>query len=264
MDDISSLLFDAAERLLIDLSAESAPDETQYLLNWRKIEEMGLPLALVDTERGGIGLEPRDAFELIRVCGRHVTPFPIVETMLSNRFAADAGTKPNCDAVSELRDLSERQREFAALGRAVQMTGALETILSMTVEHVQDRCQFGRPLAKFQVIQHSLARLAGEVAAAAAAGDHAVSKLAEGGDASLMATAIARTRIGEACSMAASTAHQMHGAIGYAREHRLQLYTTALWKWRDEFGSQASWTRLIGRMVLAKGRDSLWPMVTAA
>ncbi|MBN8840099.1 MAG: acyl-CoA/acyl-ACP dehydrogenase, partial [Sphingomonadales bacterium] len=43
--------------------------------------------------------------------------------------------------------------ERGALVRALQCAGALERVLELTVAHVSERVQFGRPLAKFQAIQ---------------------------------------------------------------------------------------------------------------
>ena len=43
---------------------------------------------------------------------------------------------------------------------------ALAAILDMTTTYAQERVAFGKPLSKFQAIQHNLARLAGEAAAA--------------------------------------------------------------------------------------------------
>lgn len=153
--------------------------------------------------------------------------------------------------------------ELGALARSLQMAGALERILELTVEHVSTRVQFGRPLGKFQAIQQELAKLAGEVAAASAAADHAADTYAAGGDLAF-AVAVARTRIGEAAGKANSIAHQLHGAIGFTQEHALHRYTTALWAWRDEFGSQRYWTLALGKRAMDAGRNGYWPMVVAA
>ena len=60
----------------------------------------------------------------------------------------------------------------------------------------------------------------------------------------------------------ARIAHQVHGAIGFTREHDLRLVTTRLWAWRDEDGSDAEWNAEIGATVLAAGPDGLWPLIT--
>ena len=67
---------------------------------------------------------------------------------------------------------------MGAATRAVQMAGALEAILDLTVAYANERIAFERPIAKFQAVQHNLARLAGEVAAAMAAAGSAADTIA--------------------------------------------------------------------------------------
>lgn len=150
---------------------------------------------------------------------------------------------------------------LVALARAQAMAGALGRLLELTVEHVSTRVQFGKPLAAFQATQQALAVLAGEVAAGIAAADHGVAAFDRD---PMLAVAVARARLGEAAAKATAIAHQLHGAIGFTREHPLHRLTTALWTWRDEYGTQGWWTRQLGRRALAAGRDGYWPMVTAA
>ncbi|MDQ6919187.1 MAG: acyl-CoA dehydrogenase family protein, partial [Candidatus Dormibacteraeota bacterium] len=64
-------------------------------------------------------------------------------------------------------------RRWGALLRAVQIAGALERVLQLTVQYAGDRHQFGQPLRRFQAIGHQLAELAAETAAARAAADAA-------------------------------------------------------------------------------------------
>lgn len=154
--------------------------------------------------------------------------------------------------------------ERGALVRALQCAGALERVLELTVTHVSERIQFGRPLSKFQAIQQELAELAGEVAAASAAGDLAADAFLDAPASAGFAIAVARVRIGEAVGRANGIAHQLHGAIGFTAEHRLHLFTTSLWAWRDEFGGAVYWAKLLGDRALAAGPAGYWPMVTAA
>src|SRR2546428_11334684 len=97
--------------------------------------------------------------------------------------------------------------------RAQQMAVALEHILDQSVQWSLDRVQFGRPIAKFQAIQHNLATLAGEVAAAGAAADAAAEAIAKhgvGNDLVAAEVAIAKLRVGEAAGTGAANAHQGH------------------------------------------------------
>src|SRR5262245_21989916 len=67
---------------------------------------------------------------------------------------------------------------MGATVRSVQMAGALEAILDLSVAYANERVAFERPIAKFQAVQHNLARLAGEVAAAVAAAGSAADTIA--------------------------------------------------------------------------------------
>jgi alkylation response protein AidB-like acyl-CoA dehydrogenase len=158
-------------------------------------------------------------------------------------------------------------RMAGALLRAQQMTGALERILAMSVEYAQERVAFGRPIAKFQVVQHNLAVLAGEAAAATAAANGAMIACSSHGfdhESGLRAVASAKVRVGEAAGAGAGIAHQVHGAMGFTYEHRLHQFTRRLWSWRDEYGQETEWAIRLGRLVAAAGADRLWPALTGA
>ena len=144
--------------------------------------------------------------------------------------------------------------------RSFQIAGALAAALDMTIEHTSTRVQFGKTLSKFQAVQHELAKLAGEIACATAAADLAAEALARG---DLLGVAAGSLRAREAAGAGASIATQMHGAIGFTREHRLHLYTTSLWTWRDDFGGQVALAKLLGQAALLAGGTGYWPMVTA-
>jgi acyl-CoA dehydrogenase len=156
----------------------------------------------------------------------------------------------------------DRLVAFGAAVRLQQMAGALEKILDQSVQWALDRSQFGRPIAKFQAVQHNLATLAGEVAAASAAADAAAEACA-GSEPNIVEVAIAKVRGGEAAGSGAAIAHQVHGAMGFTYEHSLHHATRRLWAWREEFGNEALWARRLGQMVAAQGADGLWPFITA-
>ena len=155
---------------------------------------------------------------------------------------------------------------IAAAARTQQMAGALERILDQSVTYAMDRVQFGRPIAKFQAVQHNLAALAGEVVgAASAAADGAAEAIAANGIASEITAAevaIAKLRVGDAAGTGAAIAHQVHGAMGFTYEHTLHHSTRRRWGWREEFGNETLWAERLGRMVAAAGADALWPFVT--
>lgn len=162
-------------------------------------------------------------------------------------------------AEAKLAGARERLELEGALMRSVQMTGALGRILAYGVQYANERVQFGKPIGKFQAIQHMLAVLAGHAAASAAVTDAAVEASSETPDAFLIAAA--KARVGEAAGRGAEIVHQVHGAMGYTQEHNLHYSTRRLWAWRDEFRNESHWQRRLGREIAAAGADALWPRI---
>jgi acyl-CoA dehydrogenase len=156
-------------------------------------------------------------------------------------------------------------RDLIAVGAAMrtqQIAGALTRLTEMTTQYAQERVQFGRPIGKFQAVQQNLAVMAGQAAAAVAAADLAAEAVAEG--VKILPIAAGKARAGEAAGIVAGIAHQVHGAIGFTFEHNLHFLTRRLWSWRDEFGKDPAWNRLLGRHMAQAGADSLWAEITAA
>ena len=170
--------------------------------------------------------------------------------MLAAEHVAPAG--PGIDADALWRR--------GALARIAQMAGALEEVLALTIRYAGEREQFGRPIARFQAVQQQAALLAAETAAAGAAADAAIAA-AERGDATCEIAA-AKSRINEAAGIAAAIAHQVHGAMGFTREHRLNFLTRRLWSWREEFGDESYWWSRLGLAAAAIGGDALWAYLT--
>jgi acyl-CoA dehydrogenase len=160
---------------------------------------------------------------------------------------------------------AEQLRLRAALGRAQLLAGAADGALAASVRYAGERVQFGRSIGKFQAVQQQLALAGAEVAAASAAASAAAGAASTDGlDAAStrFAVAAAKVRTGQAAGAVARIAHQVHGAIGFTREHALRLVTTRLWAWRDEDGTEAEWAAELGAGVLAAGADGLWPLIT--
>lgn len=153
---------------------------------------------------------------------------------------------------------------LATTCRALQIGGALQAALDLSVEYAKERVAFEKPIARFQAVQQNLARLAGEVAAAVAASESAADTLATGDadDAQrLLEVASAKVRCGEAAETGAGIAHQVFGAIGVTEEHVLHRFTLRALSWRDDFGSEAAWARRLGERVSAGSGTDLWHLL---
>lgn len=177
-----------------------------------------------------------------------------------------SGLRLSADAAAPVRGSTTRAALYrrGALARATMMSGALERAMDLAVTYAQERQQFGRSISKFQAVQQNLAVLAGQTAAAVAAANVGIELLSRNdSEAEEFRVAIAKTRVGDAATLACEIAHQVHGAIGFTQEYALQLATRRLWSWREEFGPDMEWAARLGRFACARGADELWPTLTA-
>lgn len=151
--------------------------------------------------------------------------------------------------------------------RSLQIAGALEAMLEISVRYSNERIAFEKKISKFQAVQHNLARLAGESAAALAAATSAADTIANAkslnDDAVFLEAASAKIRCSEAAEKGGGIAHQVHGAIGFTIEHILHRYSLRALAWRDDFGSESHWAVELGRRVAERGADELWPLVAS-
>jgi acyl-CoA dehydrogenase len=192
--------------------------------------------------------------------GHNLASEPRDDVAIDIRLGPDQGVVASARAIEGLR-------LRLALARALQLAGALQRALDLTVRFGCEREQFGRPVGRFQAVQQHVAEMAAEVSMAAAAVDSAVAVANAddfAGPASSFAVGIAKAQASEAASKVARLAHQIHGAMGLAQEHELRLVTTRLWSWREEGGNEATWSRELGERVLEAGPQGLWPLVVSA
>jgi len=205
-------------------------------------------------EGDGLSVSLQDAAGLHWQLGRNVGREPRDRLAAPGPIPAGASLPSRQDGVELLG---------GALLRSLQICGAAEEVLAMTIDYALLRRQFGREIGRFQAVQQALARMAGEVAACGAAAEGAAAAADRRGlvDAELEIAA-AKVMAGEAASVAAEVAHQIHGAIGITDEHRLHLLTRRLWSWRAEFGSDAFWARRLGGAAIIGGGGALWRLLT--
>jgi acyl-CoA dehydrogenase len=155
---------------------------------------------------------------------------------------------------------------MGAVVRSLQIAGSLESMLDVSVRYSNERVAFEKKISKFQAVQHNLAKLAGESAAALAAATSAADAIANSqsfDDEVFLEAVSAKVRCSEAAEKGAAIAHQVHGAIGFTIEHILHRYTLRALAWRDDFGSESYWAVELGKLVAARGADQLWPLVAS-
>jgi alkylation response protein AidB-like acyl-CoA dehydrogenase len=132
--------------------------------------------------------------------------------------------------------------DTAGLAASAQLLGAGERMLTDSVTYVQQRTQFGRPIGSYQAIKHALAdvRIALDFARPLvyAAALHPI----ETTDARRRDVSAAKVAAGDAAYLASRTALQVHGAIGYTREHDLSLWLLRVRGLLSTWGT-AAWHR---------------------
>jgi alkylation response protein AidB-like acyl-CoA dehydrogenase len=212
---------------------------------WARVAEQVVALAISDD---GPVVVVFPATEAEITLGRNLADEPRdTVTVIGARAAAGAvGANP----------ASWRAR--GALARSLQIAGALERTLELTVRHGRERVQFGRPIARFQAVGQLVTLLGEAVAQARMAAETAV---ADPGPQDAADTVIAKIIASGAASSGAAHAHQVHGAIGMTREHDLQRFTRRLWSWRDEYGSEAAWAHEFGTCI-TRGEAAVWDVIT--
>lgn len=98
MSETSEIIADMASRLFADLSTPEALREADAgswnAAAWARMEELGLPLALVPEAADGVGLSWAEGADLLRLAGSHGLPLPLLETMLANRLLTATGLAP--------------------------------------------------------------------------------------------------------------------------------------------------------------------------
>jgi alkylation response protein AidB-like acyl-CoA dehydrogenase len=106
---------------------------------------------------------------------------------------------------------------------AARSVGLAEVAYQTARDYAKDRKQFGRPIAKFQLIQSKLALMATEIEASRALVQRAAWTRDNGGDAALPA-AMAKLKATETAVWVTSEAVQILGGYGYMQEYPVERY----------------------------------------
>ena len=118
----------------------------------------------------------------------------------------------------------EKILSMAAVGKSAEMLGSCDKVLEMTLDYVTHRTQFGRPIGTFQAIQHHCANMSIDLEGSRHLTYQAAWRLANDMESSIE-VAMAKAWVSEASQRICATAHQCHGAIGFTKEHSLQLFS---------------------------------------
>ncbi len=153
----------------------------------------------------------------------------------------------------------------AACWRAL---GTMQTAVELSVSHVQQRQQFGKPLAHFQAVQHKVAEMTVQVVEAEAACELAAMRIerARGTDAEWAsaseAAASATSKISRAARYVSQEAVQLHGAMGVCEEFPIASIFRTLLMFRAAAGGSAVPAQQYGQSVLRSSSFSISATLT--
>lgn len=209
----SSLLLDTqAGTVSGTLAAVLSADNASQVLLWTGNGEL---VALVSTGQAGVTLQPRETWDTTRRL--FDVSFDSVPVDALTVLAEGAAAATMLARLETLRDF----------GLAADCVGAASALLDITVEHLQTRKQFGRPLALFQALKHRCADMKTLIAGADALLLDSFTRIdsddlaAEG---VRVAASKAKLLACSAFSRVAEEALQLHGGIGMAQEHPCHLF----------------------------------------
>ncbi len=189
----------ANELVVVTQRSGGTPEELSVFLVGADAE--GLLIEPIDTVRAEH--QQRVRFEGVRVGA---------DAVLGGESGEDAGAAvvANVDA-------------YGAAATCAEMVGGAQQVLEMTIDYATQRQQFDTPVGAFQAVQHHCANMGVDVLTSRLIAYEAIWRLSEGLDAS-EEVSMAKAWVSEAYRRVCATGHQVHGAIGYTREHDLHYY----------------------------------------
>lgn len=170
----------------------------------------------------------------------HDATRPVAEVVLDGIFVGEADGLGRGTAAERVVMLAPR---VASVVLAAEQVGVAQQCLDLTVAHLQQRIQFGRPLATFQALKHRCAQMMVAIELARSAVLGAARVVDDGCDAPrlLELAALVRSLADDAAQCCTQEAIQLHGGVGFTWEYDPQLYFKRAQAARTWLGHPASW-----------------------
>jgi alkylation response protein AidB-like acyl-CoA dehydrogenase len=191
-----------------------------------------LAAAVLVEEAGALHLVPAE-----RVTARRVQSLDLARRV----FRVTAATGPDT-LLSDDPAAVARAHDRAATATAGWLNGIGLQLLEMSVAHVREREQFGRPVGSFQAVKHLLAETVLEVETSRAATWYAAYAVQHDLPDRVEAVSVAKSFASDAEALANTNALQAHGGIGFTWEHDLHLWLKRGKALEGAYGT-ASWHR---------------------
>jgi alkylation response protein AidB-like acyl-CoA dehydrogenase len=183
----------------------------------RFVADAGQADALILVDQGAIHIAQPDDVELTRQ--ESFDPF-------RQLFRVEWTPRPDtrvCRVEAAGRLLAEAF-ERGALFTAAQSLGLAQRCVDMAARYARERVQFGKPIGSYQAVKHMLADVQVQIEFARPVVYAAAAELTAGGPVAAARVSHAKLAASEAADLAARTALQVHGAMGYTWELDLHFF----------------------------------------
>lgn len=204
------------DRIIINGSkrwCSGAGHAEQYLVYVRLGSEpggKGIGAVIVDMDTPGLTFGPQEELMGHRGVGSADMFFDDVEVPVENLIIEKGGFNKLFTAFSIER-----------LGNSTHSLAIGQSCLDRTAAYIQERQQFGKDIAEFQMVQGSFADMVIQVEAARLLIHRAATNAAHGFPAPLEAS-VAKCFANEMAKTVSDTAIQLHGGYGYSAEYELE------------------------------------------
>lgn len=263
--DAAKAVFDG-ENTVERMRAMVAGEQVEDL--WPKFAELGLLGVMAPEESGGLGQPLVVMVGIAETAGYAGLPEPLVEVagismpingneeFILNDLRPFIAGRQTHQSIDPLRSLQAKagavnpQAELhGAVLTAAQLVGLSQRMVDMSVDYAKDRHQFGKPIGSFQAIKHQLANVYTQIEFTRPMVHLAAIK---GG----RAVHTAKVAAIDTAMLAAETAIQVHGGMGYTFEVDLHLFMKRAWALCGEWGDRNYHMKKLEELVL-EGKEPL-------
>lgn len=191
--------------------SHDAPHASALLVSARVAGQAGPSIFLVDPTAEGVTLAPYPLIDGGSAADLHLRDTNVeAGALLAEGATADV--------------LLAAAHDRAVLANLSQIVGALEACLDVCAEYLKVREQFGRPLGKFQALQHMMSTMYVEAQEARSILYYALSAIEASPDVRASAIAEAHIVIAEAGKLISENGIQIHGGYGVTDEFSISHY----------------------------------------
>lgn len=152
---------------------------------------------------------------------------------------------------SQLGEQYSKADSYGAILTAAQLVGLSQRMVDMSVDYAKERQQFGKPIGSFQALKHHLATVYTQIEFTRPMVHLAALK---GGN----AVHTAKIAAIDTAMLAAETAIQVHGGMGYTFEVDLHLFMKRAWALCGEWGDRNYHMKKLEDLIL-NGEADLGP-----